>query len=106
VLLKLGAQYTLNDRADISARFITNPDLDSSIYSTTLIQAGYSFNGTYSGIARLRLDDYKASSDQVSLYVGTRFTPSSHLWTEFGVKYVGRGGSDGLFGLASIIYRF
>ncbi|MGB5082747.1 MAG: tetratricopeptide repeat protein [Burkholderiales bacterium] len=106
VLLNLGAQITLTDRADVSARYITNPDLDSSISSTTLLQGGYSFSGTWSGIVRLRFDDYKAPPDQSSFYAGVRFTPSSHLWTEFGVKYVERGPSDGLFGLASVVYRF
>lgn len=106
VLLNLGAQIKLTDRADVSFRYITNPDLDSSISSTTLIQGGYSFSGTWSGIARVRLDDYKAPPDQSSLYAGVRFTPGSHLWTEFGVKYVERGPSDGLFGLASVVYRF
>jgi len=105
-LLNLGAQIVLTDRADVSARYITNPDLDSSISSTTLIQGGYTFSGAWSGIFRLRFDDYKAPPNQSSLYAGVRFTPGSHLWTEIGVKYVERGPSDGLFGLASVVYRF
>jgi hypothetical protein len=106
VLWRLGTQYTLSDRADIAVRYITNPDLDSSIYSTLIVQGGYSFNSTYSGIARLRFDDYKVSDDQTSYYVGVRITPSSHLWVEIGVKYVERGTSNGFFGLASVILRF
>ena len=106
VLWRLGAQVTLSDRADISLRYITNPDLDSSIYSTTLIQAGYTFSETYSGIVRMRFDDYKAPPDQSSYYAGVRITPNSHLWTEFGIKYVTRGLRDGFFGLASVVYRF
>lgn len=106
VLWRLGAQYALSDRADIAVRYITNPDLDSSIYSTLLVQGGYTFNGMYSGIARLRFDDYKLSDDQTSYYVGVRITPSSHLWAEIGIKYVERGPSNGFFGLASVILRF
>jgi tetratricopeptide (TPR) repeat protein len=106
VLWKLGAQYVFNDRADASFRFITNPDLDSTIYSTTVIQAGYSFSGTYSGIARVRFDDYKTADNESSYYAGVRITPISHLWTEVGIKYVKRGPSDGFFGLVSAIWRF
>jgi len=106
VLWKLGAQYTINERADISARYITNPDLDSSIYNTKIVQGGYTFNDMYSGIARLRKDDYKTGNDQTSYYAGVRITPSSHLWTEFGVKYVQRGANSDFFALASVIVRF
>lgn len=106
VLWRVGAQYVISDRADVSFRYITNPDLDSSIYATTLVQAGYSFSGTYSGIARLRFDDYKQVDNQTSIYAGVRITPNSHLWSEFGLKYAARGPRDGLFGLASLIWRF
>ena len=106
VLWKLGAQIVLSDRADLSFRYITNPDLDSSIASTSVIQAGYSFSGTYSGIARVRYDDYKSSDNENSYYAGVRITPTSHLWTELGIKYVKRGPSDGFFGLVSVIGRF
>jgi hypothetical protein len=106
VLVNLGVQITLSDRADVSARYITNPDLDSSIWSTTLLQGGYTFSSTWSGIARARFDDYKAPPDQSSYYGGVRFAPNSHLWTEFGVKYVKRGARDGFFGLASVVFRF
>lgn len=107
VLWKLAAQYTLSDRADVSARYITNPDLDSTIYDTLIVQGGYAFSDAYSGIARLRFDHYKGfSPDQASLYAGVRITPSSRLWTEFGVKYVERGANSGFYGLASVVLRF
>ena len=106
VLWRAGAQYVISDRADVSFRYITNPDLDSSIYATTLLQTSYSYSSTYSGIFRLRYDDYKQADDQTSIYAGVRFTPSSHLWSEFGLKYAARGPRDGLFGLASVIWRF
>lgn len=106
VLWRVGAQYAISDRADVSFRYITNPDLDSSIYATTLVQAGYTYSSTYSGIFRVRYDNYKQADNQTSIYAGVRITPNSHLWSEFGVKYAARGPRDGLFGLASVIWRF
>lgn len=106
VLWRLGAQYVITDRADVSLRYITNPDLDSTIYATTVVQAGYTLTETFSGIARWRYDDYKVDANQTAYYVGVRITPSSHLWSEFGVKYVKREPRDGFFGLASLILRF
>ena len=106
VLWRAGAQYVIGDRADVSFRYITNPDLDSTIYATTVVQAGYTLSDTFSGIARWRYDDYKVAANQTAYYLGVRITPSSHLWSEFGVKYVKRDPRDGFFGLASIILRF
>jgi len=106
VLWRVGAQYAITDRADVSFRYITNPDLDSTIYATTVVQAGYTLTEMFSGIARWRYDDYKVDANQTAYYAGVRITPSSHVWSEFGVKYVKREPRDGFFGLASIILRF
>jgi tetratricopeptide (TPR) repeat protein len=105
-LVKLGLQVYIGNRLQISAKHITNPDLDNSISSTRLLQADYTFTDIFSGIARQRHDDYKVSADQNSLYVGLRWTPNSHLWSEFGVKYVERGLNNGTFPLASLVWRF
>ncbi len=104
-LLKLGFQYDITNRFDISARFITNPDLDSSVNSTTLVQAGYSFTGSLALLVRGRLDDYKTGNDQNAAYAAVRFTPNSHLWSEAGVKYVKRGSADGFYPLISVVWR-
>ncbi len=105
-LLKLGFQYDLTNRLDISARFITNPDLDSSVNSTTLVQAGYNFTGSLALLVRGRFDDYKTGDDQNAAYAAVRFTPNSHLWSEAGVKYVQRGSESGFYPLVSAVWHF
>lgn len=105
-LLKLGFQYDITNRLDLSARFITNPDLDSSVNSTTIFQAGYSFTGGLALLARARFDDYKSGDDQNSAYAALRYTPVSHLWSEAGVKYVKRGSEDGFYPLVSLVVKF
>lgn len=105
-LLKIGFQYDITNRLDVSAKFITNPDLDSSVNSTTIVQAGYSLTGTFALLARGRFDDYKTGDDQSAAYVAVRFTPSSHLWSEAGVKYVQRGPESGVYPLVSLVGKF
>jgi tetratricopeptide (TPR) repeat protein len=105
-LLKLGFQYDITNRLDFSARFITNPDLDSSVNSTTLVQSGYGFTDSLALLVRGRFDDYKTGDDQSAAYVAVRFTPSSHLWSEAGAKYVKRGSENGVYPLVSIVGKF
>ncbi len=105
-LLKLGFQYDITNRFDISGRFITNPDLDSSVNSTTIVQAGYSFTGSLALLVRGRFDDYKTGNDQNAAYAAVRFAPTSHLWSEAGVKYVKRGSESGFYPLVSAVWHF
>lgn len=105
-LLKLGFQYDITNRLDVSGRFITNPDLDSSVNSTTIVQAGYSFTGSFGLLVRGRFDDYKSGDDQNSVYAALRYTPFSHLWSEVGVKHVQRGSESGFYPLVSAVWRF
>lgn len=105
-LLKAGFQVDVADRFQVSGKYITNPDLDNSIDSTRILQADYTFTGTLSGLARYRYDDYKQSADQTGYYLGLRFVPDSHWWTEFGAKSVERGTAKGTYALASVVYHF
>jgi tetratricopeptide (TPR) repeat protein len=105
-LLKLGLTYTITSRTDVSASFITNPDLDSSINSTTIVQAGYSWTDHVAFLARGRYDDYKKGDDETTAYAAVRFTPSSRLWSEAGIKYVERGPESGIYPLLSVVLHF
>lgn len=105
-LVKLGFHWDITNRLSFGAKYITNPDLDNSMTATTIGEASYSLNNDWSLIGRHRADDYRISSDQTSSYLGIRFTPNSHWWSEFGMKYAERGDSDGNFGLASVVYHF
>jgi tetratricopeptide (TPR) repeat protein len=105
-LLRLGLGYTISSSTDVSASFITNPDLDSSINSTTIVQAGYSWSGQVAFLARGRYDDYKRGDDEITVYAAIRFTPSSHLWSEAGIKYVERGSASGFYPLLSVVLSF
>lgn len=105
-LTKLGFQADLTNRFQVSAKYITNPDLDNTVKGTTLLQADYTFTGTISGLARHRADDYKQGDDQTSFYLGLRYVPNSHLWSEFGVKRVERGTENSIDPLVSVVYRF
>lgn len=105
-LVKLGFEVDPTNRLTLGARYITNPDLDNSVDSTLLVEASYSFDGPFSTLLRYRADDYKLGDDQQSLYVGARYVPSSQFWSEFGIKYVERGPSDGYYPLVSVVYNF
>lgn len=105
-LTKITVQVDFTDRIQGSAKYITNPDLDDSIKDTRIVQGDYTFTGTISGLARYRADDYKQGDDQSSLYVGVRFVPNSHLWSEFGLKRGSRGSYHSTDPLVSVVYRF
>ena len=106
-LVRAGFQYIVNNRLDISARYVTNPDLDSTIDSTLIAEANYGLSPDgYSLLVRGRHDSYKTGDDQSSAYAGIRYTPTSNLWSEAGIKYVVRGPSSGFFPLVSVIWRF
>lgn len=105
-LVRLGMQLDITNKLTAGAKFITNPDLDNSINSTRIAEGSYSLDDTWSALARLREDDHKIGSGQTSYYMGARFVPNSHWWSEFGLKYVTRGANSGTYGLASISYRF
>jgi tetratricopeptide (TPR) repeat protein len=105
-LVRLGFQFDATNRLSVGARFITNPDLDNTVNSTLFAEGSYTLNSTWSVLGRLREDDYKTNFDQTSYYAAARFVPDSHWWSEFGLKYVTRGLNSGVFGLASITYRF
>ena len=105
-LIKLGFQWDKTNRLSLGAKYITNPDLDNSLSSTIIGEGSYSLTETWSALGRFRSDDYKTGPDQTSFYVGARFVPNNHWWSEFGLKHAERGTASGNYGLASIIYRF
>ncbi len=105
-LVKAGLQLDITNRFSLSTKYITNPDLDYTMRSTKIIEGNYSITDIWSGIARVRLDDYKTGSNQTSTYMGLRYVPNSHWWSEFGFKYEQRGSASGNYGLVSINYRF
>ena len=105
-LVKLGFHWDVTNHLGLGAKHITNPDLDNSMTATDIVEASYSLSGTWSVIARVKMDDYRTSSDQTSNYLAIRFVPNSNWWSEFGLKYAERGNTNGYFGLASVSYRF
>jgi len=105
-LAKAGFQAVLSSRWQISAKYITNPDLDNTVNNTRLLQADYNYSDVYSALARVRYDDYKQGADQTAYYVGVRIVPNSHLWSEVGAKYVKRGSNNGTYPLVSLVWRF
>jgi len=105
-LVKVGVQLDMTNRFSLAAKYITNPDLDNTMRATSILEGNYSITDTWSGIARARLDDYKTGANQTGTYLGLRFVPNSHWWSEFGLKYEQRGSESGNYGLVSINYRF
>ena len=105
-LIKLGFQLDATNRLSLGAKFITNPDLDNSMNSTMIAEGSYSLTDTWSTLGRVRADDYKTGASQMGYYLGARFVPNSHWWSEFGLKHVERGTASGNYGLASVSYRF
>lgn len=105
-LIKLGFQLDATNRLSIGAKYITNPDLDNTLNATVIAEGSYLLNNTWSALGRLRSDDNKTGASQTGYYLGARFVPNSYWWSEFGLKYVERGTASGVFGLASISYRF
>lgn len=105
-LVKAGFQWDATNHLSVGAKYITNPDLDNTMSSTTIAEAGYSLTETWSVLGRYRTDGYKSGPDQRGEYLAIRFEPNSHLWSEFGLKRAKRGNASGNYGLASISYRF
>ena len=105
-LVKLGFQWDISNHFSLGAKRITNPDLDNSMNSTSIAEVSYSINDTWSTIGRYSTDDYKTSADQTNYYVAARFVPNSNWWSEIGLKYAERGDNHGIYGLASVSYRF
>lgn len=105
-LLKLSMQYDFSHRLALTARYITNPELDSSVDSATAVQLAYGVTERLTLMAREHYDDYRFGDSQVTTYVALRYVPTAHLWTEAGVKYVKRGTEDGFYPLASLVWRF
>lgn len=105
-LVRAGIQVDVTNRFQASGKYITNPDLDNTVNDTMLLEAGYTYSDTISGLARYRADNYKQGNDQTSLYFGLRYVPNSHFWSEFGIKRVERGGYSSIDPLVSLVYRF
>lgn len=105
-LLKLGVEGDPTNALTLSARYITNPDLDNTIDDTTILQASYDFAGSVSGLLRYKLDDYKVGDDQKSHYAGVRYVPNARFWSELGLKRVARGPEHGVYPLVSVVYNF
>lgn len=110
-LVRVEAQYDICHHIQLAGKYITNPDLDASVDSTTLLELGYDLRGPWSLMFRYRLDDYKKvagqpDEDQNMFYAGVRFVPSAHLWSEVGLKHVDRGPDSGVYPLVSVVYHF
>jgi Flp pilus assembly protein TadD len=105
-LAKAGFQWDASSRLSLGAKYITNPDLDNSMNSTSIFEGAYSLSDVWSVLGRHRTDDYKSGSDQTAYYLAVRFVPNSNWWSEVGLKYVERGSASGNYGLASVSYRF
>jgi hypothetical protein len=97
---------TVGSDTQLSASYITNPDLDNSIDRTFILQAGQGINADFSWLARYKIDDYKIGDDESSLYGGLRYIPNAHLWSEFGLKYADDGTDTGIYPLASVVWKF
>lgn len=105
-LIKAGADFAATQQLRLSALYVTNPDLDNTVKDMRIAGASYQLTGNISAILRYRFDDYKKGSDQEAYYLGARFVPNGHLWTELGVKSVERGSRKGTYPLASMMYKF
>jgi len=105
-LAKFELQLDATSNLSLSAKFITNPDLDNMTNSTLIAEGSYSLNDAWSALGRIREDDYKTGSNQTGYYLGARFYPNSHWWSEFGLKYATRGAYKGTYGMVSVYYWF
>jgi tetratricopeptide (TPR) repeat protein len=105
-LAKAGVELALTQKAQATATFITNPDLDNSISSKTLLQFSYQWSDAFSTLARYRFDKYKDGINQQVYFVGVRYSPGARLWSELGVQVARRGDRRGSYPLASLVYRF
>lgn len=105
-LVKVGFQWDATNRLSLGAKYITNPDLDNSMNATAIADASYSVTETWSALMRYRVDEYKTGPNQTGYYLGVRFVPDSHWWSEVGLKHSERDTASGNYGLVSISYRF
>lgn len=105
-LVKVGVQWDATNRLNLGAKYITNPDLDNSMNATSIADAGYSINETWTGLGRYRIDQYKTGPNQTGYYLAARYVPNSHWWSEIGLKHANRGTASGNYGLVSLSYRF
>ena len=97
---------TVGEDTQLSASYITNPDLDNSIDQTLIMQVSQGINADFSWLARYKIDDYKVADDESSLYGGLRYIPNAHLWSEFGLKYADDGTDTGIYPLVSVVWKF
>ena len=105
-LVKAGVEYQLTQRAQASATYITNPDLDNSIHSKSLFLLNYQWRDDLSSLLRYRYDDYKNSVNQRIYSLALRYTPNAHIWSEIGILTASRGGRSGVYPEATLIYKF
>lgn len=105
-LVKVGFQWDATNRLSLGGKYITNPDLDNSMNATSIAEAGYSINETWTVLGRYRVDQYKTGPNQIGDYLAARYVPNSHWWSEIGLKHSRRGSASGDYGLVSLSYRF
>jgi Tfp pilus assembly protein PilF len=105
-LVKVGVDYMLTQRAQVTATYITNPDLDNSIKSKTLLLLSYQWRDDLSSLLRYRYDDYKKGDNQRIYSLALRYTPNAHVWVELGVLSASRAGRSGVYPQATLIYKF
>lgn len=105
-LVKAGVEYMLTQEAQVTATYITNPDLDNSIKSKSLFLLSYQWRDNLSSLLRYRYDDYKQGSDQRIYSLALRYTPGAHVWVEIGALSATRAGRSGVYPQATLIYKF
>lgn len=111
-LVKAEIDYLICHHIGVAAKYITNPDLDASVESTSIAELSYDIEGPLSFLLRYRFDDYKKDpgatedNDQDMSYIGMRYVPNRHWWSEVGVKHVERGPDSGTFPLVSVVLTF
>lgn len=105
-LVKVGVDYMLTQKAQVAATYITNPDLDNSIKSKTLLLLSYQWRDNLSSLLRYRYDDYKQGGNQRIYSLALRYTPDAHVWVEVGALSATRAGRSGVYPQATLIYKF
>ncbi|RXZ38692.1 tetratricopeptide repeat protein [Oxalobacteraceae bacterium CAVE-383] len=105
-LVKAGVEYMLTQKAQATATYITNPDLDNSIHSKSLFLLSYQWRDNLSSLLRYRYDDYKSGGSQRIYSLAMRYTPDAHVWVELGVLSAARAGRSGVYPQATLIYKF
>jgi len=105
-LVKAGVEYMLTQKAQVTATYITNPDLDNSIHSKTLFLLSYQWRDDLCSLFRYRYDDYKDGINQRIYSLALRYTPNAHIWSEVGILSASQGGRSGVYPQATLIYKF